>query len=48
VAGHVLLKRLTLVVRDGLVEHVFDPVFPLDTHARRILEWLRQDGADAQ
>lgn len=41
VAGQVLLKRLTLIERDGVVEHVFYPVFPPDTHASLVLEWLR-------
>jgi peroxiredoxin/putative methionine-R-sulfoxide reductase with GAF domain len=41
VAGQVLLKRLTLIVRDGVIEHVFYPVFPPDTHASLVLEWLR-------
>ncbi|TML85684.1 MAG: peroxiredoxin [Actinobacteria bacterium] len=40
-AGHTLLKRLTLVVRDGAVEQVFYPVFPPDTHAAAVLEWCR-------
>jgi peroxiredoxin len=40
-AGQVLLTRLTLVVRDGVVEHIFYPVFPPDTHASLVLEWLR-------
>jgi peroxiredoxin len=40
VAGHTLIKRLTLVVRDGRIEHVFYPVFPPDTHASNVLEWL--------
>ena len=48
VAGQVLLKRLTLVVRDGVIEHVFYPVFPPDTHAGLVLEWLRQNRADAR
>lgn len=41
IAGHVLLKRLTLVVRDGLIEHVFYPVFPPQAHADQVLAWLR-------
>jgi len=41
VAGQTLLKRLTLVIRDGAVEHVFYPVFPPDAHAAEVLEWLR-------
>jgi peroxiredoxin len=36
-----LLKRLTLIVRDGLVEHVFYPVFPPDRNAEQVLDWLR-------
>ncbi len=40
VAGHALLKRFTLVIRDGRVEHVFYPVFPPDRHAEEVLRWL--------
>jgi peroxiredoxin len=40
--GQVLLKRLTLVVRDGLVEGVFYPVFPPDRHAEDVLRWVRR------
>lgn len=41
VAGRTLLRRLTLIVRDGLVEHVWYPVFPPDRHAGQVLDWLR-------
>jgi peroxiredoxin len=37
-----LLKRLTLVLRDGIVEHVFYPVFPPDRNARDVLAWLTE------
>jgi peroxiredoxin len=40
VAGQRLLKRLTLVVRQRRIEHVFYPVFPPDTHAVHVLAWL--------
>lgn len=40
-AGLTLLKRLTLVVNDGTIEHVFYPVFPPDRHATEVLTWLR-------
>jgi peroxiredoxin len=40
-AGETLIKRLTLVLRDGSVEHVFYPVFPPDGHAAEVLDWLR-------
>ncbi|MFD4605719.1 redoxin family protein [Streptomyces sp. NPDC058464] len=39
--GQTLYTRLTLVVRDGAVEHVFYPVFPPDAHAGQVLDWLR-------
>lgn len=40
-AGTALYKRLTLVVRDGRIEHVFYPIFPPNEHARQVLDWLR-------
>ncbi|HEV8527603.1 MAG TPA: peroxiredoxin [Actinomycetes bacterium] len=40
VGGQVLLKRFTLVIREGRVEHVFYPVFPPDRHAEQVLRWL--------
>lgn len=42
VNGNVLLKRLTLIVRDGLVEKVFYPVFPPDVHAQKVLGWINE------
>jgi peroxiredoxin len=42
VAGQVLLKRFTLVIRDGSVERVFYPVFPPDGHAHEVLSWLEE------
>lgn len=39
--GMTLLKRITLVLRDGVIEHVFYPVFPPGEHAREVLAWLR-------
>jgi peroxiredoxin len=40
--GMTLVKRLTLIIRDGEIEHVFYPVFPPDTHAGKVLDWLRR------
>ena len=40
VDGMRLIKRLTLVVRDGMIEHVFYPVFPPDAHAGEVADWL--------
>jgi peroxiredoxin len=35
-----LYARLTLVVRDGTIEHAFYPIFPPNTHAQQVLAWL--------
>lgn len=40
--GMRLVKRLTLIVRDGRIEHVFYPVFPPDANADQVADWLRQ------
>ena len=42
-----LLKRLTLIIRDGTVEHVFYPVFPPDQNASQVLDWLRSNPLDS-
>jgi len=41
VDGMTLLKRLTLIVRNNHIEHVFYPVFPPDTHAEAVIAWLK-------
>ena len=41
VEGMTLLKRLTLIVKDGRIEHVFYPVFPPDKHADEVIAWLK-------
>jgi peroxiredoxin len=38
-----LIKRLTLVIRDGQVEKVFYPVFPPDKNAEGVTRWLAQN-----
>jgi peroxiredoxin len=35
-----LIKRLTLVLREGRIEHVFYPVFPPDENAETVIAWL--------
>jgi peroxiredoxin len=37
-----LIRRLTLVLRDRFVEHVFYPVFPPDKNADEVIDWLRK------
>lgn len=41
VVGTRLLKRLTMVVRDGRIEHVLYPVFPPNESADEVLRWLK-------
>ena len=36
----ILLKRLTLIIRNGTVEHVSYPVFPPDRSAADVARWL--------
>jgi peroxiredoxin len=41
VAGMTLYRRLTMIISDGAVEHVFYPIFPPNQHAQEVLDWLR-------
>jgi peroxiredoxin len=38
-----LLKRLTMVLDDGVIVKVFYPVFPPDRSAAEVVAWLRAD-----
>lgn len=44
VDGRILCKRLTLVVRDGVIARTFYPVFPPDTAPDQVIDWLRSSG----
>lgn len=39
--GQRLLKRLTMIVKDGEIEKVFYPVFPPDQDVENVIAWLR-------
>jgi peroxiredoxin len=41
-AGMTLLKRMALVIDDGVIVKVFYPVFPPDKNAEEVIAWLRQ------
>jgi peroxiredoxin len=41
--GMRLFTRLTLIVRDDRIKHVFYPIFPPNAHAQQVLAWLRDD-----
>lgn len=40
VAGCTLIRRLTLAVRDGVIIHIFYPVFPPDAAPEQVRDWL--------
>jgi peroxiredoxin len=39
-AGMTLLKRMALVIDDGVIAKVFYPVFPPDRSAAEVVAWL--------
>src|SRR5262249_20129502 len=41
VDGMILLKRMVLVVDNGVITHVFYPVFPPDRSAEEVIAWLQ-------
>jgi peroxiredoxin len=41
VDGMALTKRVTMIIRDGIIEHVFYPVFPSDQNAGNVIAWLQ-------
>ena len=43
VEGMRLIKRLTLVIRFGIIETVFYPVFPPQKNADGVIDWLRSN-----
>ena len=45
--GETLIKRLTLIVDDGVITHVLYPVFPPDKSAADTLDWIKQHPAKA-
>jgi len=41
--GHIRLnKRATLIAHNGVISHVFYPVFPPDKNASDVIDWLKQ------
>jgi len=43
VDGMRLVKRLTMIVRSGRIEHVLYPVFPPNESADEVLRWVRSN-----
>ena len=44
VDGMRLIKRITLIARDGRIVKVFYPVFPSDRNADEVMQWLNAVG----
>ena len=42
VAGLKLIKRLTLIIKDGVVRKCFYPVFPPDKNVDKVIVWLSE------
>ncbi|MBV8930659.1 MAG: peroxiredoxin [Mycobacteriaceae bacterium] len=40
-----LYARLTLIVNDGTIEHVFYPIFPPNAHAEQVVDWFVKNPA---
>jgi peroxiredoxin len=38
--GMTLMKRITMFLRDGVIDHVIYPVFPPDRSAEAAVRWL--------
>jgi peroxiredoxin len=45
VAGMTLLKRMALVIDDGVITKVFYPVFPPDKNAAEVIAWIQSSRA---
>ncbi|WP_082677724.1 peroxiredoxin [Haloferax sp. Q22] len=43
IEGDEYLKRLTMVISEGRIEHVFYLIFPPDEHASEVLEWTKEN-----
>ena len=43
--GRTLLRRLTMIVRDGTIAKAFYPVHPPEANAADVLDWLRANPA---
>ncbi len=41
--GQLLIKRMALVIKDGVIQKVFYPVFPPNQNAEVVLNWLHSN-----
>jgi peroxiredoxin len=47
-AGMTLLKRITLIVNDGVIEAVHYPIFPSDSDPAWVMDYLKNNPAQAK
>lgn len=45
IEGRIFIKRLTMILRQGRIAHVFYPIFPPNAHADEVLTWLSRNPA---
>jgi peroxiredoxin len=38
----VFIKRMTVIVKDGVIRKVFYPVFPLDRNVHEVIDWVER------
>jgi len=41
----VLIKRLSIIVVDSIIQKVFYPVFPPDKNAEEVIAWFKRNRA---
>ena len=37
------MKRMTMIIENSIIKHVFYPVFPPDLHVKEIIKWLEKN-----
>ena len=37
------IKRITMIIENSIIKHVFYPVFPPDLHVKEIIKWLEKN-----
>jgi len=45
VGGSKLIKRLTLILKDGVIKKCFYPVFPPDKNVVEVIAWFSENKA---
>jgi len=43
IADNTFIKRLTLIVEQSIIKHVFYPIFPPEKNVKEVLDWLNKN-----